>query len=63
MRESLQWGEIWRNFAFDKREQAAPQHRANSLHSVCTVLASEKERKERVPTKVILFHKFVLVIG
>ena len=39
MQESLQWDEIWRNFALDKREQAAPQHRASSLHSVCTVLA------------------------
>ena len=35
----MQRDEIWRNFAFDKREQAAPQHRASSLHSVCTVLA------------------------
>ena len=28
-------------FALEKRERAAPQHRASSLHSVCTVLAAD----------------------
>ena len=31
------------------REQAAPQHRASSLHSACTVLAFENETAARTP--------------
>ena len=44
-----------RNFAKNLRRQAAPQQRASSLHSACTVLAPksksyETQMKKKTPT-------------